>query len=342
MDLSSFAADRKSDPKIRRHDPLPVASTAMALTARKLDNQLAGPVLKWAGGKTQLLDRIIPRLGDRIRTYYEPFIGGGAVFFALANQGRFRDAVISDKNPALVELYTVLRDEVEALIEGLAEHGEHATDQEYFYDVRAWDTAALSPVERAARTVFLNKTCFNGLYRLNRKGEFNVPFGRYKNPRVLNAPLLRASSQALQGVTILDADFQHVAIHARRGDAVYFDPPYVPISATSSFASYAKEPFGPSDQERLVQVFETVWRRGATAVMSNSDCDYTRALYAGLEVETVHATRAINSVASKRGRITEVLCVGMKRADLRLAEPADSALPAARARLSVVPRASVG
>lgn len=306
----------------------------MARTAPVIATQLAGPILKWAGGKTQLLDRILPRLPDSIRTYYEPFIGGGAVFFALANERRFRDAIISDANPALVELYTVLRDDVESLIEGLAEHAEHAKDPEYFYDVRAQDQSGLGPVERAARLVFLNKTCFNGLYRVNRKGHFNVPFGKYKNPRVLNAPLLRASSEALQGVTILESDFSHVAVHARRGDAVYFDPPYVPISATSSFNSYAKEPFGPDQQARLVEVYETVCRRGATAVLSNSDCDITRDLYADLEVETVYASRAINSVASKRGRITEVLVVGSRQGShLRLAEAEDSAVAAAAERL---------
>lgn len=304
----------------------------MAQTASVIATQLAGPILKWAGGKTQLLDRILPRLPDRIRTYYEPFIGGGAVFFALANERRFKDAIISDANPALVQLYTVLRDEVDDLVEALAEHAEHATDPDYFYEVRAWDQAAMTPVERAARMVFLNKTCFNGLYRVNRKGEFNVPFGKYKNPRVLNAPLLRASSAALQGVTIIESDFAHVAVHARKGDAVYFDPPYVPISATSSFTSYAKDPFGPAQQARLVEVYEQVWRKGACAVLSNSDCDITRELYERFETETVLASRAINSVASKRGRISEVLVVGVKQAHLRVAktvELEDSALDAA-------------
>lgn len=306
----------------------------MAQTAHAIATQLAGPVLKWAGGKTQLLDRILPRLPENIRTYYEPFIGGGAVFFALANQRRFRDAIISDANPALVELYTVLRDQVGDLVEGLQEHAEHGTDAEYFYDVRSWDASTLSPVERAARLIYMNKTCFNGLYRVNRSGKFNVPFGKYKNPRVLNEPLLRASSQALQGVTILNSDYAHVAVHARSGDAVYFDPPYVPLSATSSFTAYSKEPFGPAQQERLVEVFTKVCQRGATAVLSNSDCDITRELYQDLEVESVMASRAINSVAAKRGQVSEVLVVGVKpRSHLRLAEPQDSALGFAQDKL---------
>ncbi len=306
----------------------------MAQTAHAFATQLAGPILKWAGGKTQLLDRILPALPENIRTYYEPFIGGGAVFFALANQGRFRDAVISDANPALVELYTVLRDQVDDLVDGLVEHAEHGTDSEYFYDVRSWDTQTLSPVERAARLIYMNRTCFNGLYRVNRKGLFNVPFGKYKNPRVLNEPLLRASSQALQRVTILNSDFAHVAVHARKGDAVYFDPPYVPLSASSSFTAYSKEPFGPAQQERVVEVYSEVCRRGAAAVLSNSDCDITRELYQDLEVESVMASRNINSVGKKRGKVSEVLVTGMKkRTHLRLAEPADSALPYAQAML---------
>lgn len=306
----------------------------MAKTAQVFATQLAGPILKWAGGKTQLLNRILPQLPDNIRTYYEPFIGGGAVFFALANQKRFKDAIISDKNPALVELYTVLRDQVGDLVDGLQEHSLHGADSEYFYEVRAMDESTMSPVERSARLIYMNKTCFNGLYRVNRKGLFNVPFGKYKNPRVLNEPLLRASSKALHGVTILEADFSDVAGYARNGDAVYFDPPYVPLSASSSFTAYSKEPFGPAQQERLVDVFTKVCERGATAIMSNSDCEITRDLYQDLEIETVQATRSINSVAAKRGKIAEVLVVGVKpqtRQDILL--PLETAYDDAQAML---------
>ena len=294
--------------------------------------QIAGPFLKWAGGKKQLLDEITPRLPARIKTYYEPFIGGGAVFFTLANQRRFRDAVLGDANGELVEVYRVVRDSVEDLIEALDGHAGHATDSEYFYEVRGWDISALSPVERAARLIFLNKTCFNGLYRVNRRGKFNVPFGRYKKPRVLNADGLRAAAQALTGVTLVEGDFAETTHSAGRQDAVYFDPPYVPVSDSSSFTSYHRSAFGPAQQERLLEVYLGCCQRGAKAILSNSDCDYTRELYRGLIIKTVRASRAINSVASKRGQITEVLVVGRRADRRRLAAPMDSAVPAARRR----------
>ena len=169
---------------------------------------LAAPFLKWAGGKTQLLAELLPRMPRRIKTYYEPFIGGGALFFALANESRFQRAVLADANEELVETYTVVRDEVDALIEALETHASHATDPDYFYEVRAWDVSERCPVSRAARLIFLNKTCFNGLYRVNKKGHFNVPFGRYAKPRVLNIPALLAASAALQRAEIVHGDFE--------------------------------------------------------------------------------------------------------------------------------------
>lgn len=293
---------------------------------------IAGPFLKWAGGKTQLLPELLPRLPRRIKTYYEPFIGGGALFFALAGQSRFRDAVIADANRDLVETYTVVRDEVEALIDALAEHAEHATDPDYFYEVRACDLADGAPVARAARLIFLNKTCFNGLYRVNRKGQFNVPFGRYARPRVLNAPVLRAASAALQRATIVQGDFAETTEGAGRTDAVYLDPPYVPVSDSASFTSYHRSAFGPAEQERVLTTYRGCVARGATVLLSNSDCAYTRQLYRGLNVRTVQASRAINSVGSRRGRISELLVVGRSAPRLDLAAPADSAVPAARRR----------
>ena len=293
---------------------------------------IAAPFLKWAGGKKQLLSEITPRLPERIKTYYEPFIGGGAVFFTLANERRFREAVLGDANGELVEVYRVVRDSVDDLIDALDGHADYATDSDYYYEVRAWSVAALSPVERAARLIFLNKTCFNGLYRVNRRGQFNVPFGRYKKPRVLNADGLRAAARALEGVTLVEGDFAETTKSAGRSDAVYFDPPYVPVSDSSSFTSYHRSAFGPAQQERLLDVYVGCCQRGAAAVLSNSDCAYTRELYRGLIVKTVRASRAINSVASKRGQITEVLVVGRRTDRRRLATPVDSAVPAARRR----------
>jgi DNA adenine methylase len=271
------------------------------------------PFLKWAGGKTQLLADILPQLPERMKTYYEPFIGGGAVFFALAAEHRFDRAVIADRNPWLIELYKTVRDDVGTLIKTLARHAEHAKDEDYYYEVRARDTAPMTPAERSARILFLNKTCYNGLYRVNRKGQFNVPFGRYANPRVCNEEVLTAASRALQRVEIKNADFEIVSQQAKRGDAIYFDPPYVPVSATSSFTAYDSHVFGKADHERLASTFKACVSRGAAAVLSNSDTPETRALYEDLDVRTVNASRAINSVAGKRGRITELLVVGARR-----------------------------
>lgn len=288
------------------------------------------PFVKWAGGKTQLLNQILPRLPARAKTYYEPFVGGGAVFFAMASRNRFDRAVLADRNPDLVSTYLAVRDRVEPLIKRLGEHQAKATDETYFYEMRAVDPDQLDPVARAARFLFLNKTCFNGLYRVNRSGRFNVPFGRYKNPRVQNPEGLRAASHYLKGVTILESDFESVAREVRRGDAIYFDPPYVPVSATASFTSYARHPFGPDEHDRLLEAYLRCCRRGAHALLSNSDCPVTRALYDGLDVETVKATRAINSRASGRGAINELLVVGpgvrgTRRGRVRRAD--DAALP---------------
>ncbi|MEL7368836.1 MAG: DNA adenine methylase [Myxococcota bacterium] len=302
---------------------------------------LAAPFLKWAGGKTQLLAHILPALPGRMNTYYEPFIGGGAVFFALANARRFRRAVISDANADLVEVYRTVRNRVEDLIDVLHGHAAYATDSDYYYEVRGWDVTDRSPVERAARLIFLNRTCFNGLYRVNKQGRFNVPFGRYKKPRVVNEEGLRSASLALQRATIRQGDFETTTRDAKAGDAVYFDPPYVPLSDSSSFTSYHKSAFGPQEHDRLLDVYLDCMQRGVASVLSNSDCPETRKLYRGLRIKTVQASRAINSVASKRGRINEVLVLGRttRRVNTAKAKAAleeasrDSALPASRSRL---------
>ena len=303
----------------------------MVLSAPVVATELASPFLKWAGGKTQLLPEILPKLPRQMKTYYEPFIGGGAVFFALANERRFRQAVIADANSDLVETYRIVRDRVGDLMDALAIHAERATDAEYFYEVRGWDLTRRCPVERAARLIFLNKTCFNGLYRVNKKGHFNVPFGRYAKPRVLNESVLLAASRALQTAEIRQGDFETTTKDASTGDGVYFDPPYVPVSASSSFKNYHRSAFGPEEQQRLLDTYLGCCERGSAAVLSNSDCPYTRALYRGLRIRTVQATRAINSVGSRRGRINELLVVGRTARRMKLSAPTDSALPAAKA-----------
>jgi DNA adenine methylase len=196
------------------------------------------------------------------------------------------------------------------LVDALEAHAPHAADPDYFYALRGLELAGLDPVRRAARLVFLNRTCFNGLYRVNRAGRFNVPFGRYKNPRVLHADQLRASSRALQGVRLVVGDFTATLRAARRGGAAYLDPPYVPRSATSTFTAYAQDRFTDDDHRRLLEAFLRLQRRGVPVLLSNSDCRFTRALYRGLRVKAVRAGRSINAVAARRGPVSELLVHG--------------------------------
>jgi len=269
----------------------------------------ARPILKWAGGKKRILSEILEQLPPRGGTYYAPFGGGGAVFFEMARRGRYRKAVLGDRNGDLVELYNVVGRDVDALVEALKIHVPYAKDPEYFYALRASNPAAMDAVGRAARFIYLNKTCYNGLYRVNSKGGFNVPFGRHGNPRVLNEPLLNSASRVLCSVTIEARDFQVMVSRAGPGDAVYFDPPYHPLSPTSSFTEYAAQPFTEADHQRLARVFRECAGRGARVVLSNSDTDFTRSLYDGLDVHTVSVPRNINTVATGRGKVPELLVV---------------------------------
>jgi DNA adenine methylase len=272
------------------------------------------PVLKWAGGKTQLLGSILRRLPERIDTYFEPFIGGGAVFFALARERRFERAVIADKNPDLVAVYRALQRDVDALVRALSSF-EH--DEDEYYRVRAQRPRTL--VARAARVIYLNKTGYNGLYRVNRAGEFNVPFGRYKNPTICDEANLRAAAQALAGVTILETDFESVCDRAKPGDAVYLDPPYWPVSKTSSFTAYDRHPFGEAEQHRLERVFGELHGRGVPAVLSNSCTPKTLRLYERWHCQRVKVARAINSRGSARGPIHELLVQNRPRRSSRAA-----------------------
>ncbi|HSM82740.1 MAG TPA: DNA adenine methylase [Nodosilinea sp.] len=261
------------------------------------------PFLKWAGGKGRLLSQYEPFFPAQIDTYYEPFLGGGAVFFHLA--GRVRRAVLGDINPELVNVYRCVRDEVEALIRHLREHQRwHSPD--YYYQVR--QRQGRSPVERAARLIYLNKTCYNGLYRENSQGHFNVPVGKYKNPAICDPSLLRAASAALQIAEIQTFPFEHLRSHPfSPQDFVYFDPPYHPISATSSFTGYSRYGFTSADQERLAEVFAALAAQGLGVMLSNSDCEFIRELYSGFSLHAILAARAINSRAGCRGKINELL-----------------------------------
>ncbi len=273
----------------------------------------ASPFVKWAGGKSQLLSQFEPYFPTSLGRYVEPFVGGGAVFFHLYRQGRLqgKEVVLIDSIEELINCYRVVRDQSEALIAELEHHEAGKTDRAYYYRVRAWDRqpgyARRGDVARAARFLFLNRTCYNGLYRVNRRGEFNVPFGRHRNPTVCDAANLRAVSHALQGVRLLAADFERCLEVAQAGDFVYLDPPYHPLSATASFTSYTAGAFGVEDQQRLAEVFRRLDRRGCQLMLSNSCTPLIEELYAGYQQLQVRANRPISARTDRRGAITELL-----------------------------------
>jgi DNA adenine methylase len=260
----------------------------------------ATPFLKWAGGKTELLPEIEKRLPRSFATYWEPFIGGGAVYFRLSPAS----AVISDGNEELVNCYQIVRDNVEELIAALR---KHSNNKEHFLQTRRMQPWQLEPVDRAARLIYLNKTCYNGLYRVNQRGEFNVPFGRYENPRISDEHGLRDCSRVLRGADIVCRDFRHLLYKAKPGDFVYFDPPYTPVSKTSSFTAYSEAPFDQREQKALKQVFNALDDRGCHVMLSNSDTEFTRRLYHKFNMQAVQASRAINCRAEKRGKISELI-----------------------------------
>ena len=261
--------------------------------------------MKWAGGQRQLEKEILSHLPEAIDTYFEPFLGGGAVFFALAGQKRFRRAVIGDQNPELVTTYRAIRDDVEEVIGVL---GRMKNSEEAYYATRAQKPR--KPARVAARMIYLNRTGFNGLYRQNKSGGFNVPYGHYKKPRIADPDGLRAASAALQNVSILEGDFDAMLSEAAGGDAVYFDPPYLPLSSTSSFAEYHKLRFGVPDHIRLARLYADLQERQVCSVLSNSDTPETRRIFGAFPHEFVQARRNINSNGQRRGKINELLVFG--------------------------------
>lgn len=277
---------------------------------QKLIDTKPKPFVKWVGGKRQLL-RQFRELGlyppedfnPITNTYYEPFVGGGAVFFDLLP----KNAELSDLNKELVTTYNVIKNNVAELIESLQ---KHIYDKEYYLEVRAKKVEDLSDIEAASRFIFLNRTGFNGLYRVNKSGQFNVPFGRYNNPVICDEDNLRRVSDALQDVTITHQDYKNVLKSAKSGDFIYLDPPYYPINATSSFTSYTAEGFLEKEQTELRDTFVKLHKKGCFVMLSNSDTPFINELYSGLDGITVNkitAGRAINSKGSGRGKITEVL-----------------------------------
>lgn len=279
----------------------------------KEDDTQAGPpprpFVKWAGGKRQLLDVLSAAAPDSFSRYYEPFIGGGAFLFSQLPDS----ATISDANPELINCYQVVRDDVEALIRSLR---THKNEEEHFYYVRAKNLSEMSPVQRASRFIFLNKTCFNGLYRENLKGQFNAPFGRYENPKIVDTENLRAISEYLQtdDIEIHCSGYQSVLNKAQAGDFVYLDPPYVPMTKTASFASYVKGGFSLNDQAELAKMFAELTKKRVLVMLSNSNTPVIHDLYKGFNIKTIHATRSINCKGGKRGKeANEVLVTNFTR-----------------------------
>jgi DNA adenine methylase len=236
--------------------------------------------------------------------HVEPFVGGGALFFSR-RPGR---ALLTDINSSLVGAYAAIRDDLSGVISALRALAKRHSKEGY-YEVRQRYNQGqrLSPAKRAAMFIYLNKTCFNGLHRVNRKGEFNVPVGSYKNPRILNEEGLQAASRALKHAHLECAPFDALLEKAKPGDFVYFDPPYEPVSQTASFTSYARDGFSQEDQARLRDVYKALDRRGCKLMLSNSDVPFIRSLYSEFEVETVAAPRAINCDAKGRGKVREVV-----------------------------------
>jgi DNA adenine methylase len=270
----------------------------------------AQPFLKWAGGKAQLLSQFEPFFPTSIAQYVEPFLGGGAVFFRLKARFPQMRARLRDNNPELVNCYVVVRDRPTELMEALDEHlARFRSEKEiYYYLVRSRHHLT-EPVERAARMIFLNKTCYNGLWRVNARGEFNVPLGSYKPEKVAlyDRANLLAASRELKETDLAVEDFRDTLRQASEGAFVYVDPPYHPVSATSNFTSYTREDFGKAEQQELAAVFAEAAGRGALLMQSNSDTPFIRQLYHGFRVETVKARRAVNSNGARRGLISEAL-----------------------------------
>jgi DNA adenine methylase len=278
-------------------------------TARKLDPESAStinchPFLKWAGGKRQLLSHLLARVPEKFGSYHEPFVGGGALFFALQP----KRAYLSDTNRELVNCYRVIQDSVGPLIEDLK---KHVYDQEYFYKVRDIDRNSeyekWNRIEKASRLIFLNRTCYNGLYRVNSRGFFNTPFGRYTDPKIVDEPNLRACHKVLKDAKIVCESYLNVELIVKKGDFVYFDPPYFPVSATSSFASYSSDGFTADNHRELRDLCKRLDRKGVRFMLTNSSTPFVRELYADFKVEAVEANRAINSKGARRGKIHELI-----------------------------------
>jgi len=288
---------------------------------------LPHPFLKWAGGKRQLIKSLVAAMPTSFNGYHEPFVGGGALFFDLYRREALRRSTISDLNAELIDTYVAIRDDVDTVLSLLAEYPHSET---FFYNLRAQDPWKMDLPHRAARMIYLNKTCFNGLYRVNRRGQFNTPFGRYKNPKFHDPENLHAVSAALHETDIRCASFESVVENASPDDFVYFDPPYAPLSATANFTGYHANGFNAEHQTLLRDVCLALTENGVHVMVSNSSAPLIRELYADSPffMMEIQANRAINSNPNRRGKLTELLITNypvQKRQPITFsAEAADS------------------
>jgi len=271
-----------------------------------VENKLIRPFLKWAGGKRYLLSEI-HKIIPKFTNYYEPFLGGGAVVFSLQP----KKATLNDLNSDIINVYKIIKEDVEKLIKELS---KHKNKSEYFYKIRSLDRNKkkfdkLTEVEKAARIIYLNKTCFNGLFRVNNQGQFNAPFGRYENPNFINAEVLRAINKFLNenDITILNESFEKLLSKIRKGSFVYLDPPYDPVSDTASFTGYSLNGFDKEDQEKLKEFCDKLNAKGVKFLLSNSATKFIKNLYKDYNIKIVKVPRIINSDATKRGKVDEVL-----------------------------------
>ena len=271
-------------------------------------NLLVSPVVKWVGGKRQIINELSQYLPkDGYTKYYEPFLGGAAMLFHLQPQ----NAVVNDVNSDLINMYQVIKNNVEDLIQELE---THPNEEQHFYDVRDWDRDKeayneRTNVQKAARLIFLNKTCYNGLFRVNNAGEFNTPFGHYVNPGIVNPPVLRAVSNYFNNneITFLNGDFSTALNNVTKKSFVYLDPPYDPISDSSSFTGYTKGGFGREQQESLKETCDRLNKKNVKFMLSNSATEFIKNLYKDYTIRTIQAKRSVNSIASRRGFVDEVI-----------------------------------
>ena len=268
----------------------------------------ATPVIKWVGGKTKLLSELLARMPERVGRYFEPFAGGAALFFRVAPAR----AVLNDDNADLIGLYRALATDVGSVIKRLERHRTEHDDRHYYATRARWNDPDIAwpAADRAATFIYLNKTCFNGLWRVNRAGGFNVPIGRYTDPPICVPEALRAASASLARAELRCGDYRDAVRDAGKGDFAYFDPPYDPVSPTASFTSYTAGAFGPDDQRALADLARSLVTRGCRVMLSNSDTPFIRSLYKGFKIDRVKCARAINSNAARRGEVDEVIVTG--------------------------------